>query len=131
MQSDKFYIIEPGVYTVNLLVKNQFDCIDDTTLEFSIKNQDLRCFVPNSFTPNGDNINDVFKPVMSGFINYTLTVYNRWGEVVYNGNELDKGWFGDKNGDGKISQFDIYNYTVSIIGFCYEKTYSGYVLLCE
>jgi gliding motility-associated-like protein len=130
-QSESFFFPEPGEYTVNLMVKNQFDCIDDTTAVFSIRNQDLRVFVPNTFTPNGDNVNDVFKPVTSGLVNYTLSVFNRWGEIVYKGNESNEGWLGDRNGDGTICQFDIYYYSVLTSGICEEKAYEGYVLLCE
>jgi gliding motility-associated-like protein len=40
-------------------------------------------FIPNSFSPNKDNTNEVFKPVLSSCKSYELTIYNRWGELVY------------------------------------------------
>jgi gliding motility-associated-like protein len=130
-QSDRFFFSDIGEYTVHLWVENAFNCADDTTQVFSIVNQDLRIFSPNTFTPNDDGINDYFKPVISGYVNYTLTVYNRWGEVVYRGNEISQGWAGDMNGNGVICQNDLYYYTILAKGVCDEKLLKGYVQLCE
>ena len=59
-----------------------------------------RCFGANAagFSPNGDGINDVFRPIAVGYsaMNY-FKVFNRWGEIVYNGNTLEKGWDGYYN----------------------------------
>jgi gliding motility-associated-like protein len=47
--------------------------------------------------PNGDNRNDVFRPMLFGNIKkYHFTVYNRWGQIVFRSTELHKGW------DGKV-----------------------------
>jgi gliding motility-associated-like protein len=55
-------------------------------------------YVPTAFTPNGDGKNDVFRPLLFGNVSqYRLTVYNRWGEVVYQTTEPQKGW------DGKVA----------------------------
>ena len=53
--------------------------------------------IPNSFTPNGDGLNDQF--IISGkFINsYELQIFNRWGEVLYQTNDLEVGWDGTSN----------------------------------
>ncbi|MCC6600417.1 MAG: gliding motility-associated C-terminal domain-containing protein [Crocinitomicaceae bacterium] len=54
-------------------------------------------YVPNTFTPNGDGNNDVFKPV-AGFISeWEFSVYNRWGERVFFSTDEDKGWDGSSN----------------------------------
>ncbi len=50
--------------------------------------------VPNAFSPNNDNINDVFNISAIGIESYELTIYNRWGERVYSGTQKDKGWDG-------------------------------------
>jgi gliding motility-associated-like protein len=58
-------------------------------------------FMPNAFTPNKDGKNDVLKPMLFGnVISYKFSVYNRWGQKVYETNDLQKGW------DGKTSGFD-------------------------
>ena len=50
---------------------------------------------PNAFTPNGDNHDDLFRPVYNGvFSDYKLNVYNRWGQIVYTSNDITAGWDG-------------------------------------
>jgi gliding motility-associated-like protein len=54
--------------------------------------------LPSAFSPNGDGLNDIFIPVYSPGCNsikqYSLQVFNRWGQLVFNSNNLDKGWNG-------------------------------------
>ena len=52
-------------------------------------------YVPTAFTPNGDGLNDIVKPILLGMkaINY-FRVYNRFGELVYETTEKGKGWNG-------------------------------------
>ena len=51
--------------------------------------------VPNSFTPNGDGINEVFAPVVvGGFVRYELTIFDRWGEAIFSSTEPGKAWDG-------------------------------------
>jgi gliding motility-associated-like protein len=58
---------------------------------------DLDCFVtvPNAFTPNGDGKNDLFQPVLNcDATAYSLTIFNRWGQMVYSSNSQGEGWDG-------------------------------------
>ncbi len=64
-------------------------------------------FIPNSFTPNDDGKNDIFRPVISyvfgvkpqvGETEYTLTIYNRWGEQIYETHDPREGWDGTYRG---------------------------------
>jgi gliding motility-associated-like protein len=56
-------------------------------------------YIPNSFTPNGDGENDVFRPVFSGFNKMKMSVYNRWGEEIYSYDSLEGGWNGKFKGE--------------------------------
>jgi len=70
-------------------------------------------FIPNMFTPNGDNINDVFT-VESNFIEeQNIVIYNRWGEEIFSSNEPDAEWDGTYK--GKPVSSDVYAYYVRII----------------
>ena len=51
-------------------------------------------YIPNSFTPDGDGVNDVWTPVIKGYNAGNLTIYNRWGKAVYNSDDLSKPWTG-------------------------------------
>ncbi|MFN3875768.1 MAG: gliding motility-associated C-terminal domain-containing protein, partial [Flavobacteriales bacterium] len=51
-------------------------------------------FIPNSFTPNGDGVNDVFLPLGKSIAAMHLMVYNRWGELLFESDHPDVGWDG-------------------------------------
>jgi len=85
-----------GYFTVTLIAINDVGCTDTARMNIEI-NEPLVFFVPNSFTPDGKNYNEVFLPVMtSGFDpwNYELRIFNRWGELVFISQNAQKGWNG-------------------------------------
>jgi len=80
------------LYTIEL--KTNSGCITiDTQLVKVVKN--ISIYVPNSFTPNKDGLNDVLRPVMYGIkeLNY-FRVYNRWGQLVFETQDPKQGWDG-------------------------------------
>jgi gliding motility-associated-like protein len=61
-------------------------------------------FVPGAFTPNGDGHNDVLKPIAIGIRDFKLlAVYNRWGQIVFQTNDPERGWDGTINGQSQGS----------------------------
>jgi len=68
-------------------------------------------YIPNSFSPNGDGLNEFFSPKLEKELDYTLTIYDRWGEVMYKGNQDDLGWNGNKV-DGTNAKPDVYIWMV-------------------
>lgn len=96
---DYQYPYEEGDYIVQLFVESQYGCLDSTTQLIQVKG-DVLYYVPNSFTPDGDERNNVFSPVFtSGFIpgSYQFDVYNRWGEMVFSSQNPAIGWDGYVN----------------------------------
>jgi gliding motility-associated-like protein len=70
--------------------------VDTSVAEFIVY-EDLIFYVPNSFTPNNDGTNDVFLPVITAGLDdqkYTLLIFNRWGEIVFESNDPSVGWDG-------------------------------------
>lgn len=61
--------------------------------------QEISLHIPSGFTPNGDGLNDVFEIKGRFFSSYTLLIYNRLGNVVYEGNAADAGWDGTYQGE--------------------------------
>lgn len=62
-----------------------------------VSKEPLIYYIPNTFTPNGDEVNNTFKPIFySGLdiYNYHLSIYNRWGELIFESNNSDYGWDG-------------------------------------
>ena len=67
-------------------------------------------FIPNAFTPNDDNTNDVFKPILNYITDYEMRIYNRWGELIFFTNDLNNGWDGTYMGNE--CQTDVYVYMI-------------------
>lgn len=89
-----------AVYQVMLIVHTAGGCIDTTYLQLIVENG-LSFYIPNSFTPNGDGHNNIFRPFFSsGFEpnKFNLSIYDRWGELVFESSELDAGWDGTYKG---------------------------------
>jgi gliding motility-associated-like protein len=90
-------VTQAGVYSVtgyysngcpsyDTIVINNTNCIDDL-------------YIPSAFTPNGDGLNDVFKPAASRSLKkYRFQIYNRWGQKIFETNDISKGWNGSYNG---------------------------------
>jgi gliding motility-associated-like protein len=81
---------------VSLTVSNGFGCTDFTTISIQIKG-DVIYYIPNSFTPDGDEFNNMFTPIFtSGFdpANFEMKIFNRWGELIFQTFDARKGWDG-------------------------------------
>jgi len=96
---DYQYPYEEGDYMVQLVVESQFGCFDSTTQLIQVKG-DVLYYVPNAFTPDGDEHNNMFNPVFtSGFdpLTYQFDVYDRWGELIFSSQNPQIGWDGYLN----------------------------------
>ncbi|HRP56122.1 gliding motility-associated C-terminal domain-containing protein [Agriterribacter sp.] len=83
----------PGIY--RLQVTDNGGCIGRDSISIFTKDCSTRFFVPNTFTPNNDGINDSFKPLISGRISdYEFTVYNIYGQIVFSSRRINEGWNG-------------------------------------
>lgn len=80
-------------YVVNADLFNGCTVADTVTVTTNYCPQQF--FIPNAFTPNNDGINDSFKPVVTGVLkNYEFSIYNRYGEKIFQSTNLNKGWDG-------------------------------------
>ena len=68
--------------------------------------------IPNAFSPNGDGINDIFKPRGFGISQFDMRIYNRWGQLVFESNDISQGW--DGRFRGVLQPVDVYAYVVTI-----------------
>lgn len=94
--------VEDQTYTVTLSVQSAEGCTAQSQVQIQIKGG-IIYYVPNTFTPDGDALNNIFTPVFtSGFDpqSYHLTIFNRWGEVIFESYDPKGGW------DGKIDIYD-------------------------
>lgn len=86
-------------------------------------------FFPNAFTPDGDGINDDFGPVQSSVIEFHITIFDRWGHVVYDSDDINHRWNGTVNG-GDPATSGVYVYKYRAKGHYYEANEKyGFVTL--
>ena len=79
-------------------------------------------YFPTAFTPDGDSMNDVFRPVVRNISSFTMYIFNRWGQVVFSTNDATKGWDGTYG--GKNCPEGTYTYT-STYGLSLRTDNSG------
>lgn len=87
-------------YEVTLIVTSDKGCIDSITKVVPVRDQTI-FYVPNAFTPDGDDNNNVFLPIMTVGVdpqNYKLEIFNRWGELIFESNDYNVGWDGTYGG---------------------------------
>ena len=77
-------------------------------------------YVPNAFTPgNNDGLNDVFQiflpPTGVDFTTFDLKIYDRWGELIYRTNDVNKFWTGARNNSGDILKQDVYVWKITFM----------------
>jgi gliding motility-associated-like protein len=75
------------------VVTNQFGCSDTTIREVFV--EPFTLYIPNTFIPDGDNLNDIFIPKTAFTIDeWNFQIYNKWGEVIFETEQCDSGWDG-------------------------------------
>lgn len=122
-----FTFPEIGEYYTTLIVTSNHGCVDSITKKVTITD-DFSIYIPNAFTPNGDGQNEQFTAKGTGIKKYQLSVFNRWGELVFSSNDIAKGWDGTIK--GKPAQDGVYVWKVSAISiFGSSRDYKGHVTL--
>jgi gliding motility-associated-like protein len=116
-----------GAYTVTLQIANSNGCTDATTQILQIE-QDPIYYVPNAFTPNGSELNNVFLPIFSPSLaleSYTLQIFNRWGEIIFESQDPLKGWDGTVNttNGANMSPDGMYTYKINFVETGFEKVF--------
>lgn len=90
-------IAAPGLYW--LTVTDQNNCVGQDSVLVSPKECLTGIYVPNAFTPNNDQLNDVVYPIIGGnVIQYRFSIFNRWGKLLFTTTERGKGWNGTAAG---------------------------------
>ncbi|HOY31682.1 MAG TPA: DNRLRE domain-containing protein [Bacteroidales bacterium] len=89
---------DTGSYLVTLVVTDAYGCMD-TVQKYIYIYQSFVFWIPNSFTPNGDEKNNIFLPVGEGCDtkNYYMAIYDRWGREIFYTEDINEGWNGTFN----------------------------------
>jgi gliding motility-associated-like protein len=96
-----------GSYQVCLVAETINGCLD-TTCQLIEINDEFLLYVPNAFTPDGDNINDVFNAIINGHEaeSFEMMIFNRWGDLIFQSQHDNVGWDGTHK--GLESKEDVY-----------------------
>jgi len=115
----------------SLISENEILIVDSNLITYLVVEDDKGCigisatasvkyiprvelFIPNTFTPNGDEHNDLLITTGNNIENFFMIITNRWGEIVYTTNDINKFWDGKHK--GKPTKQGNYTYQVEIIG---------------
>ena len=149
-EEPRFTYVETGSYTTELKVYNPQGC--DTSYYKTIQVEPVKLKIPNVFTPNGDGVNDFFiisldngsgggssggstrdggegleyenyEPLSRYYESSELTIFNRWGRVVFHSKDYQNNWDGGGLSDGT------YFYVLKCHGLKQDATYQGSVMI--
>jgi gliding motility-associated-like protein len=110
--NNRFLVTEAGKYWLRVSNDN---CIKTDTIFFSLCKLPINVWIPNSFTPNGDGLNDEFRIETSGeFAAFHLYIFNRWGGLVFESMNAGNSWDGKYKGEEALS--GVYNYSLNFTG---------------
>lgn len=91
---------EAGSYNAQLITTTEFGCQDTATFFVPVL-QEVFIYAPNAFTPDGDEYNQSWFVTMAGIdvFDFNLQIYNRWGETIWESNDISVKWDGTYNGE--------------------------------
>lgn len=123
----------PGEYYVDFQsIDGTCSGADTITIIFSDECEECMLFVPNSFTPNQSEHNDYFGPTFEcekGFVSYTFSIYNRWGNLIFTTNDPTEKWNGYTDSNMQASAVYVYKINYLAIGEADAKQIVGHVSL--
>lgn len=122
---------DTGIYTIVLITSTLYNCVD-TAYQTIIIEPDFVFYIPNAFTPDGDDINDTFSGKGIFLENYEMTIFDRWGNLIFFTDNINNPWDGKANHGSELAQADVYVYVVKVTDFKKVRhSYKGIVTLVK
>lgn len=106
-------IYDPNVDSYRIIAISN-DSLESRSNTISVE-KPYALYAPTAFSPDGDGINDYFNVVGQGLTNYTIEIYNRWGQMVFKSNDMSVKW--DGNFRNKKAPAGTYVYKVNSVDF--------------
>lgn len=108
-QNPVYMFPDTGFQEVIQIVTHENGCQDSALILIDVE-PIVTYFLPNAFTPNSDSVNDIFigNGVYEGMTEFEMTIWNRWGEKVFETDDPNEGWNGQKNNVGQMSPNGVY-----------------------
>jgi len=112
---------QEGEYNVRLYTSSSAGCMDSTLDIIRIKPL-FTIYIPNAFTPDGNGTNDMFSAKGDEISEFKMMIFDRWGEMIYQTDDIHRGWDGKKG--SKTSEDGVYVYKITVRDF--EQRYHDY-----
>jgi gliding motility-associated-like protein len=104
---------DTGTFIITQIAISEFGC-NDTTQHTVRVNPQPSLYIPNAFSPEGDNLNDVFLPVGEGISDFSMSIFDRWGKEIFKTNSMENGWDGSVKGSGQLVTEGVYVYKIHV-----------------
>jgi gliding motility-associated-like protein len=134
--TESIIITAEGMYKVEM--ESPVGCLGSDSVYVKLVSEeipDFNIYVPNAFSPNGDGINDIFQikfPHSTFNLQHsTLSIFNRWGEEIFQSDDIHQGWDGKKNGKDCPGGVYVYKIVFSLDGVPGNQERVGTVMLIK
>ena len=102
-----YEVTESGDYSVVV----SYECGEySDTVSINVEDCNYYLWLPDAFTPNSDGLNDTFDAIGIGITEYHIYIYTRWGQLIFEGNDINDSWDGRYKGE-KV-QMGVYSYLI-------------------
>lgn len=109
------FVDQAGVYSV---IVNTGSCVQSDSILVTGELGGTVLYIPNSFSPDGNGRNESFLPVGENIDKFSMIIYNRWGNKIFETDNINQGWDGKRDGD--LVHEDIYVYVISYTSECLQ-----------
>ncbi len=104
---------DTGLFTIMLIANNDNNCSDTTYQDIRVLDI-FRIHIPTAFSPNGDRYNNSWKPVITSYQSAEIEIFNRWGQRIYQSNDIKMEWDGNYANSDEHCMEGIYYYRIKV-----------------
>ena len=120
---------DTGSYMITLITSTTYGCQDTTYQTITIE-PDFVFYVPSAFSPDGDHLNDTFSGKGLFISQYSMTIFDRWGNLIFFSDDINLPWDGKVSHGTELAQRDVYVYSFKLVDIKKKKhNYTGVVTL--
>jgi gliding motility-associated-like protein len=107
-QNSSYSFSVPVNYPIALITASDEGCLDTIIQAINVPDIVLTVYIPNAFSPNDDGLDDMYYVFGKCFVEINFSVYDRWGEKVFQTNDINHGW--DGRYKGKMENAGVFMY---------------------